>query len=192
MRRNHCGCEVVRSGRTGPAVLWSPEIETKVMIVKRILLVALLLAAVPAVAQTAAPSTPAQDEQLVLTRGVLEAMRANTEALRKTNAAIDALAGQLSRVETATRAVPPSVEGLRTDVVAIRALVDRLAQASRRPAATLRFSPFACGNDNEASCATNACKSVGYSAGALVTPVRTGTGSSMRTTGIAEATCFDN
>ena len=164
----------------------------KVMVVKRFWMAALLLAAVPAAAQTAAPSTPAQDEQLVLTRGVLEAMRANTEALRKANAAIDALAGQLSRVETATRAVPPSVEGLRTDVVAIRAMVDRLAQAMKRPAATLRFSPFACGNDNETACTSNACKSVGYAGGTLVTAVRTGTGSSLRTTGIAEATCFDN
>lgn len=163
--------------------------------VKRVLLAALIVSTGPAFAQNAAtpaPSTPAQDEQLVLTRGVLEAMRANTEALRKANGAIDALSSQLSRVETATRSVPPSVEGLRTDVVAIRTLVDRLAQVMKRPAATLRFSPFACGNDNEATCTTNACKSVGYAAGSLVTAVRSGTGPALRTTGIAEATCFDN
>jgi hypothetical protein len=161
--------------------------------VKRPFLAALILCAGPAFAQNAVP-TPAQDEQLVLTRGVLEAMRANTDAVRKANAAIDALAGQLSRVETATRSVPPSVEGLRTDVVAIRAMVDRLTQVTKRPAATLRFGPFACGNDSDAVCTTNACKSVGYAGGVLVTGIRAaaGPGAAARLTGVAEATCFDN
>lgn len=161
---------------------------------KQLLCAALIVAAWPAMAQNASPTPSAQDgEQIVLTRGLLEALRTNSAAQERTATALDALVSQLGRLETATRAVPPSVEGLRTDIVAIRTLVDRLAQGQgiKRPAATLRFGPFACGTEGEATCATNACKSVGYANGVVVTPVRTGTGSATRTSGIGEATCFD-
>jgi hypothetical protein len=70
-------------------------------------------------------------------------------------------------------------------------MVDRLTQATRRGAATLRFGPFACSADNEATCAANACKSVGYANGVVVTALRTGDGANARTTGISEATCYD-
>jgi hypothetical protein len=70
-------------------------------------------------------------------------------------------------------------------------MVDRLTQATRRGAATQRFAPVACGNEGEAACATNACKSVGYANGVMVAAIRTGTGTSARTTGISDATCYD-
>jgi hypothetical protein len=157
--------------------------------VKPLLTALLLLCAGPALAQTA--PAPVQNEQVVAMGRLLEALRANTDAQQKNAAAVQELTSALTRVETATRAVPPSVEGLRTDVVAIRAMVDRLTQATRRGAATLRFAPFACSNDSAASCAANACKSVGYANGVVVSAIRDGAGNNAKTTGISEATCFD-
>ena len=150
------------------------------------------LAALPAAAQQpVAPVT--ESEQNVLMRSVLEALRQNTAALGRNSQMLETFSNRLERVEAATRNVPPAMEGLRTDIIAIRAGLDRLVTASsgRRPAATLRFSPFACGNEAEASCAANACKSVGYANGVAVTVNRTGTGANVRPTSVAEATCWE-
>ena len=148
--------------------------------------------ALPAVAQQPAAPGP-ESEQNVLMRSVLEALRTNTAALQKNSQTLDTFSNRLERLEAATRNVPPSVEGLRTDIIAIRAGLDRLVSAAsgKRPAATLRFSPFACANEAEASCAANACKSVGYPNGTAVTVNRTGTGASVRPTSVAEATCWE-
>lgn len=153
-------------------------------------LLVLGLAAAPAFAQ----QPPAGDsEQMVLTRSVLEAVRANTAALQRNAAVMETFSARLERLEGATRGVPPSLEGLRTDIIAIRSGLDRLVSGAgqRRPAATLRFGPFACGNEGEGSCAANACKSVGYANGVAVAINRTGTGSAVRPTSVAEATCYD-
>ncbi|MDB5559472.1 MAG: hypothetical protein JWQ36_2406 [Enterovirga sp.] len=146
----------------------------------------------PAAAQQPAASGP-EAEQAVLMRSVLEALRQNTAALQKNSQTLETFSNRLERVEAATRNVPPAMEGLRTDIIAIRAGLDRLVSATsgRRPAATLRFSPFACGNEAEASCAVNACKSVGYGNGLAVAVNRTGTGATVRPTSIAEATCWE-
>ena len=140
------------------------------------------------------PAAPGQEsEQIVLTRSVLEALRQNTAALQKNSQTLETFSNRLERLEAATRNVPPALEGLRTDIIAIRAGLDRLVTATsgKRPAATLRFSPFACGNEAEAGCAASACKSVGYGNGVAVTVNRTGTGASVRPTSIAEATCYE-
>jgi hypothetical protein len=150
------------------------------------------LAALPAAAQQ--PAAPvSESEQNVLMRSVLEVLRQNTAALGRNSQMLETFSNRLERVEAATRNVPPAMEGLRTDIIAIRAGLERLVTASsgRRPAATLRFSPFACGNEAEASCAANACKSVGYANGVAVTVNRTGTGANVRPTSIAEATCWE-
>jgi len=150
------------------------------------------LVSLPALAQQ--PAAPAPDsEQAVLMRSVLEALRTNTAALGRNSQTLETFSNRLERLEAATRNVPPSVEGLRTDIIAIRAGLDRLVAAStgKRPAATLRFAPFACGNEAEASCAANACKSVGYPNGTAVVVNRTGTGANVRPTSVAEATCWE-
>ena len=155
------------------------------------LLAASVALAGPALAQGTAPA--AESEQSVVMRSVLEALRTNTAALQRNAAVMESFSNRLERVEAATRTVPPSVEGLRTDIIAIRAGLDRLVAASgpRRPAATLRFAPFACANEAEASCAVNACKSVGYANGFGVAVNRTGQGAGVRPTSVAEATCWD-
>jgi hypothetical protein len=150
------------------------------------------IAALPAASQQ--PASPGPDsEQNVLMRSVLEALRQNTAALQKNSQTLETFSNRLERVEAATRNVPPAMEGMRTDIIAIRAGLDRLVAAAsgKRPAATLRFSPFACGNEAEASCAANACKSVGYANGVAVVANRTGTGANVRPTSIAEATCYE-
>lgn len=148
--------------------------------------------ALPARAQQPAPDQAASD-QAVLTRGLLDALRANTDAIGKNAAALDALTSSVVRAEAALRSLPPSVEGARTDVIAIRTALERLAGPTgiRRPAATLKFGPFACGDETEASCAGNACKSVGYRGGVVVAPQRSGSGPTAKTVGINEATCYD-
>ena len=146
----------------------------------------------PALAQQ--PATPGPDsEQNVLMRSVLEALRANNAALQKNSQTLETFSNRLERVEAATRNVPPAMEGLRTDIIAIRAGLDRLVTSTsgKRPAATLRFSPFACGNESEANCAANACKSVGYANGTAVVVNRTGTAANVRPTSVAEATCYE-
>jgi hypothetical protein len=150
------------------------------------------LATLPATAQQPPAAAP-ESEQVVLTRSVLEALRANTAALQKNSQTLETFSNRLERLEAATRNVPPAMEGLRTDIIAIRAGLDRLVAATsgKRPAATLRFSPFACGNEAEASCAVNACKSVGYGNGTAVVVNRTGTGANVRPTSVAEATCWE-
>jgi hypothetical protein len=160
--------------------------------VKRFLAAILIAAALPALAQQAA--APVQDaDQAVLMRGLLESLRANTEAQQKNTTALDTLTNRVERLEAATRSVPPTIEGARTDFIAIRAGIERLAagQGARRPAATLRFGPFACGNETEASCAANACKSVGYAGGIGISVLRTGTGAAAKASAVAEATCYD-
>jgi hypothetical protein len=144
-----------------------------------------LAAAVPASAQ--------ESDQIVLTRNVLEAIRTNTAALQRNAQIMETFSNRLERVEAATRTIPPSVEGLRTDIIAIRAGLDRLVAGSgqKRPAASLRFAPFACGNESEAACAVNACKSVGYGNGFALAVNRTGTGANVRPSSVAEATCYD-
>ncbi len=157
------------------------------------LLALALLGAPAAWAQQPAPAAPVESDQSVLMRGVLEALRVNTAALQRNAQVMETFSNRLERVEAATRGVPPAVEGLRTDIIAIRAGLERLVAttASKRPAATLKFSPFACGNEGEGSCAVNACKSVGYANGTAVTVARSGTGANVRPTSVAEATCFD-
>src|SRR3954451_8167988 len=71
-----------------------------------LLAASLLIGALPALAQT--PSIPADDEQKVLLRGLVEAVRANTEALNQERNALDTLSSRLERVETAVRTVSPS------------------------------------------------------------------------------------
>ena len=152
-----------------------------------------LLSALTLPASAQQPAGTPDSEQTVLTRSVLEAMRANTAALGRNAAAMEAFSIRLERLEAAARSVPPSIEGLRTDIVAIRSGLDRLVSGAgqRRSAATLRFAPFACGNEAEAACVASACKSVGYGNGVAVTVNRTGAGASVRPTSVAEATCFD-
>jgi hypothetical protein len=155
-----------------------------------VLAASLLIGAAPALAQT--PSVPADDEQKVLLRGLVEAVRANTEALNRERNALDTLSSRLERVETAVRTVPPSVEGLRTDIIAIRSTLDKVAsgQGAKRPAVTLRFGPFVCGNETEASCAISACKSVGYPNGIAVTVNRRQ--GSAAAVSMQDATCYDS
>jgi hypothetical protein len=153
---------------------------------KPVIVAALLIA----VAQSAV----AQDEeQRVLTRSMLEAVRANTETMQRNTAALETLSGRLDRVETAVRNLPPSLEGLRTDLIAIRASAERLAsgQGIKRAAATLKFNAFACGNQNDQACTVSACKSVGYSSGVPITVDRRGTGALSAPVAIREATCYD-
>ena len=154
-------------------------------------LVPLLLLSSPALAQQ--PAGGPEGEQVVLTRSMLEALRANTAALQRNATVMETFSSRLERLEAAARSVPPSIEGLRTDIIAIRSGLDRLVSGAgqRRPAATLRFAPFACGNEAEAACVASACKSVGYANGVAVSVNRTGTGASVRPTSVAEATCFD-
>lgn len=156
-----------------------------------LLVLAWCLAAPTALAQAPAPAP--EGEQAVLMRSVLEALRTNTAALQRNATVMDGFSNRLERLEAATRNVPPSVEGLRTDVIAIRAGLERLVSGAgqKRPAVTLRFSPFACGNEAEAACTANACKSVGYGNGVAVLVNRTGTGANVRPTSVAEATCYD-
>jgi len=142
-------------------------------------------------ALSATAAAAQESEQVVLTRNVLDAVRTNTAATQKSGMALETLANRMERLEAATRSIPPSVEGLRADVVAIRATLDRLAANQKRAAATLRFQPFACGNESESACAVNACKSVGYGNGLAVTVNRTGTGATARPSSVAEATCYD-
>src|SRR5918996_1680518 len=114
---------------------------------KRMLLaITLLTATWPAAAQ--------EDEQRVLMRGLIEAVRINSEMTQKNTTALENLSGRLDRVETAVRNLPPSLEGLRTDLIAIRASVERLAggQGIKRPAATLKFNAFVCSTPNEQAC----------------------------------------
>ena len=154
----------------------------------------LLLLAWPAAAQSPAPSSPGPDsDALVVQRSLLDAIRQDTQQAQKNGAVMDTFSNRLERLEAAARSVPPSVEGLRTDIIAIRAALDRLvaAAATKRSAVTLKFAPFACGNEAEAACAVSACKSVGYANGISVMALRTGAGAQSRTTSIAEATCFD-
>jgi hypothetical protein len=152
---------------------------------KLLLIAAAVAAAVPALAQ--------EDEQRLLTRGLIEAMRANTEATQKNTAAIEALSGRLERVETALRNLPPSLEGLRTDLIAIRASVERIAvgQGVKRPAATLKFNAFVCGTQNEQACTAAACKSVGYPNGVAIAVDRRSTTLTSVPVAIREATCYD-
>ena len=150
-----------------------------------------LALAVPAGAQ--APAAAPEGEQAVVLRSMLEALRTNTAALQRNATVLETFSNRLERLETATRNVPPALEGLRTDIIAIRASLERLASGAgqKRPAVTLRFSPFACGNEAEASCAANACKSVGYPNGVAVVVNRTGTAATARPTSVAEATCYE-
>jgi hypothetical protein len=153
---------------------------------KRMLLaITLLTATWPAAAQ--------EDEQRVLMRGLIEAVRINSEMTQKNTTALENLSGRLDRVETAVRNLPPSLEGLRTDLIAIRASVERLAsgQGVRRPAATLKFNAFVCSNQNEQACVIGACKSVGYSNGIGIVVDRRGGGTTGVPMAIREATCFD-
>jgi hypothetical protein len=153
---------------------------------KRLLIsISLLAVAPPVVAQ--------EDEQRVLLRGLIEAVRINSEMTQKNTAALEMLSGRLDRVETAVRNLPPGLEGLRTDLIAIRASVERLAagQGVRRPAATLKFNAFVCSNQNEQACVVGACKSVGYSNGVAIVVDRRGGGTTGVPVAIREATCFD-
>lgn len=167
----------------------------------RLLLFAALLigAAAPARAQLTTQFTPPQSaaanaEQTVLMRGLVEAVRANTEATQKTTAALETLANRVERLEAAVRNIPTGLESIRTDTIAVRATLERIAngQGAKRPGATLRFSPFACGTQTEQACAASACKSVGYVGGITVTAVRApGAAPSSAPIGIGEATCYD-
>lgn len=134
-----------------------------------------------------------EDEQRVLMRGLIEAVRINSDATQKNTAALDALAGRFDRLETAVRNLPPGLEGLRTDLIAIRASVERLAagQGVKRPAATLKFNAFVCSNQNEQACTVAACKSVGFANGVAITMDRRGGGTTGVPVAIREATCFD-
>lgn len=155
---------------------------------------ALLVAALSAQPTLAQQPAPAPDtDQAVLMRSVLEALRVNTAALQRNSQVVETFANRLERVEAATRSVPPALEGVRTDLIAIRAGIERMATqtSGKRPAVTLRFSPFACGNEAEASCVANACKSVGYPNGAAVSVARTGSGTNVRPTSVSEATCYE-
>lgn len=157
------------------------------------------IAAAPAGAQLTTQFTPPQNaaasaEQLILMRGLVEAVRANTEAAQRSTAAIETLANRIERLEAAVRNVPTSLESIRTDTIAMRATLDRIAsgQGMKRPGATLRFSPFACGTQTEQVCAASACKSVGYVGGITVTAVRApGAAPASAPIGIQEATCYD-
>lgn len=151
------------------------------------------LLASPALGQQPAPGSGPDGEQSVLLRSILEAARANTAALQRNAAVMEGFSNRLERLEAATRGVPPALEGVRTDIVAIRSGLDRLVAGAgqKRPAATLRFGPFACGNEGEGPCAANACRSVGYGNGVAVAVNRTGTGANLRPTSVAEATCYD-
>lgn len=153
---------------------------------KRLLIALMLLAVAP-------PVVAQEDEQRILMRGLIEAIRINSEMTQKNTAALEVLAGRLDRVETAVRNLPPSLEGLRTDLIAIRASVERLAagQGVRRPAATLKFNAFVCSNQNEQACTVGACKSVGYSNGVAIVVDRRGGGTTGVPVAIREATCFD-
>ncbi len=153
---------------------------------KRLLIALALLA-------LAAPAAAQEDEQKVLMRGLIETIRNNTEATQKNTAALDVLSNRLERVETAVRNLPPSLEGLRTDLIAIRASVERLAagQGVKRPAATLRFNAFVCSNQNEQACTVAACKSVGYPNGVAIAVDRRGGAPTGIPVAIREATCFD-
>ena len=114
---------------------------------KRLTMIAALLAvASPALAQDA--------EQRTLMRGVIEALRNSAEVTQKNTAALEALSARLDRVEMAVRNLPPSLESLRTDLIAIRASTERLAggQGIKRPAATLKFNAFVCSSPNEQAC----------------------------------------
>lgn len=159
-------------------------------IVSSLLMLGCVFAA-PAAAQQ--PAASPDSEQAVMTRSILEALRTNNAALQRNATVMETFSNRLERLEAATRTLPPSVEGLRTDIIAIRAGLDRLVTGAgqKRPAATLRFSPFACGNEAEAACAANACKSVGYPNGVTVVANRTGTGAAVRATSISEATCYE-
>ena len=145
----------------------------------------LLLAGTPVLAQ--------EDEQRVIMRGLIEAVRINSEATQKNTAALEVLSGRLERVETAIRNLPPSLEGLRTDLIAIRVSAERLAagQGTKRPAATLKFNAFVCSNQNEQACTVAACKSVGYPNGVAITLDRRGGAPTGAPVAIREATCFD-
>lgn len=151
----------------------------------------LLLVGLPALAQQQPPATP--PDQAVVMRSTLDALRANTEALGRSATVMDTFANRLERLESATRGVPPSLEGLRTDIIAIRAALERIATGAgqRRAPATLKFNAFSCGNEGEANCAQTACKSVGYAKGLAITATRTGTGAQQRTVSVDEATCYD-
>lgn len=155
-------------------------------------LASLLILAAGAASAQQTPSGPESD-QMVLTRSVLEALRANNAAQAKNGAVMETFSNRLERLEAATRGVPPSLEGLRTDIIGIRASLERIASGAgqKRPAATLRFSPFACGNEGDASCAQSACKSVGYANGVAVVVNRTGTAPNVKPTSVGEATCYD-
>jgi hypothetical protein len=153
---------------------------------KRLTMIAALFAvASPALAQDA--------EQRVLMRGVMEALRTHADVTQKNTAALEALSARLERVETAVRNLPPSLEGLRTDLIAIRASTERLAggQGIKRPAATLKFNAFVCGSPNEQACTIAACKSVGYPTGIAITVDRRGGEASGVPVAIREATCFE-
>ena len=141
----------------------------------------------------AGPLAAQEDEQRVLMRGLIEAIRINSDMTQKNTAALEMLAGRLDRVETAVRNLPPSLEGLRTDLIAIRSSVERLAagQGVRRPAATLKFNAFVCSTPNEQACTIGACKSVGYSYGVAIVVDRRGGGTTGVAVAIREATCFD-
>jgi hypothetical protein len=155
---------------------------------------ALSVAAFLAAVLAATPAALSQeDEQRILTRGLLEALRANTEAAQRNTAALEALSGRLDRVETAVRNLPPSLEGLRTDLIAIRASVERIAsgQSAKRPAATLRFNAFVCGNQTEQACTVSACRSVGYTNGVPITLDRRAGATSGPPVAVREATCYD-
>jgi len=153
---------------------------------KRLTMIAALLAvASPALAQDA--------EQRTLMRGVIEALRNRAEVTQKNTAALEALSARLDRVEMAVRNLPPSLEGLRTDLIAIRASTERLAggQGIKRPAATLKFNAFVCSTPNEQACTIAACKSVGYPAGVAITIDRRGGEATGAPVAIREATCFE-
>ena len=149
------------------------------------IIVAVLVLASPAAAQ--------DEEQRVLMRGLIEALRSNSDVAQKNTAALEALSSRLDRVETAVRNLPPSLEGLRTDLIAIRASVERLAggQGIKRPAATLKFNAFVCSTPNEQACTVAACKSVGYANGVAIAVDRRGGVATGAPVAIREATCFD-
>jgi hypothetical protein len=153
---------------------------------KRLFMIAALLA-------IASPALAQDEEQRVLMRGLIEALRANADVTQKNTAAMEALSSRLDRVETAVRNLPPSLEGLRTDLIAIRASVERLAngQGIKRPAATLRFNAFVCSTPNEQACTVAACKSVGYPNGVAITLDRRGGVATGAPVALREATCFD-
>ncbi len=153
---------------------------------KRLIMIAGLLAA-------ASPALAQDEEQRVLMRGVIEALRTHADVTQKNTAALEVLSARLERVETAVRNLPPSLEGLRTDLIAIRASVERLAggQGIKRPAATLKFNAFVCSSANEQACTLAACKSVGYANGVPITLDRRGGTPTGAPVAVREATCFD-